>query len=379
MTSYHFDESKIDPYFSKLSYDELKEVICHFHKKDCTLPKIMEKYNLEKVTNTQFLKLLPPIVHPDNICPTCGETSHKLHIKRGKLSNPICPSCHKEMFSEVDPYEKLFPYDDLWEDAAYSYKKGNVKTIKISREQFETLDLDVKLFLGSLIHTGISKDFKVIGARTVGDGDPAPNIFYLKHLMTELGVGNHSPYAIYIEIEENIARKYFMPFRRLDLSLEEQLELWRKVALNEVIEIFYGSLDSRGLVTNQKEAIAPIMADLLKLYSVGQMVNLIWQALNFKYDEYLKGMRDKNHTANSIIYACLNFGESKKRRNQKVQCFNRPAQFPQSELSKYLFNDVLKIGDVGYREIPSEMELMKDLITTKQGDIHTFNTIKTNK
>ncbi len=373
MTSYHFDELKIDPYFSKLSYDELKEVICHFHKKDCTIPKIMEKYNLEKVTNTQFLKLLPPIVHPDNICVTCGETSHKLHIKRGKLSNPTCPTCHKEMFSEVDPYEKLFPYDNLWEDAAYSYKKGNVKTIKISRKKFETLDLDVKLFLGSLIHTGISKDFKVIGARTVGDGDPAPNIFYLKQLMTELGAGNHSPYAIYIEIEEDIARKYFMPFKRLDLSLEEQLELWRKVALNEVIEIFYGSLDSRGLVTNQKEAIAPIMADLLKHYSVGQMVNLIWQALNFKYDEYLKGMRDKNHTANSIIYACLNFGESKRRRNQKVQCFNRPVQFPQSELSKYLFNDVLKIGDIGYREIPSEMELMKDLNTTKQGDILTFN------
>ncbi|MCW3788415.1 hypothetical protein [Plebeiibacterium sediminum] len=114
------------------------------------------------------------------------------------------------------------------------------------------------------------------------------------------------------------------------------------------------------------------MADLLKLYSVEQMVNLIWQALNFKYDEYLKGMRDKNHTANTIKYTCLNFGESKRRRNQKVQCFNRPAQIPQSELSKYLFNDVLKIGDVGFREIPSEMELIKDLITIKQGDIHTF-------
>ena len=373
MTSYQFDESEIDPYFSKLSYDELKEVICHFHNKDLTLPKIMEKYNLEKITNVQFLKRLPSVIDHDNLCYRCEEAYIKKYIRRGILGIPYCPVCNEKMYCEVDPYKKLFSNNKFTQNGINPVQLRNVKTIFLTKEEFDKLDIEVKLFLGSFIKTGISKDFTEINGWRLNSNTLVPNVHYLKHLMTKLGAGNNSPYSIDIKIDEQVARKYFMPRKGGGFLIDEQVDLWKKVALNETVEIFYGSLESKGLVTSQSEAIVPILTDLLKLYSVGQVVNLIWQALNCKYDEYLKGMRDKSHTADQVIYTCKNFGEYKWKRGQKVLCFNRPAKFPQSEISKYLFNDVLKIGDVGYKEIPSEMELMKDPNTTKQGDVHTFN------
>ena len=261
------------------------------------------------------------------------------------------------MFSAVDPYSTLFEDAILKEKRNRPGHYSEVKTITITKSQFEGLDLDVQLFLGSLINKGISTHFDEIIGRRLESYLLAPNVRYLKHLMTQLEAGTYSPYGINIKIDPDVARKYFKPYNKLNLSLEQQAQVWKKVALNEVVEIFYGSLESKGLLTDQHEAIVPILSDLLVFYSVGQVVNLIWQALNCKYDEYLKGKRDKQHTANLVIYTCKNFGEYKMKYRKNVECFNRPLRFPQSEMSRYLYNDVLKIGIRGFKKIPCYGEL----------------------
>ncbi len=372
MTSYQFDESKIDPYFGGLSPTQLESVLNHFHSKDLSLPKIIEKYSLSKVANNSFLKLLPPILCPDHLCLDCDKISHQKHLKRGELSNPICPSCKKEMYSQIDPYAILFKDVLLKQSKCRFNKYASIKTITISESEFYKLDLDVQLFLGSLINKGIAVKLNGIIGWMLNSAVLVPNIRYLKHLMTQLGVGTYSPYAINIEIDKDVAIRYFMPYNKLNLVLIQQVKLWKRVALNEVVEIYYGSLEAKGLFTNQHEAIVPIMSDLLNEYSVGQLVNLIWQALNCKYDEYLRGKRDKEHTANSVIYTCKSFGEYKKKCAQRVECFDRPRNYPQSELSKYLFNDVLKIRDAGYKEVPSIEALVPDPNRKTQRNTLTF-------
>ena len=56
MYNYQFNDSTIDPYFRELSNETLSELVKHFHSKDLSIPKIIEKYKLEEITNNRFVK-----------------------------------------------------------------------------------------------------------------------------------------------------------------------------------------------------------------------------------------------------------------------------------------------------------------------------------
>jgi len=352
---YQIDEQDIDPYFENLSQEELIALIEHFHNKDLSLPKMLEKYKLDKVYHGKFIKLLPPVLNPTNYCNNCNTNSIRRHLKRGELSVPYCPSCMTEMYSAVNPYLCLFK--NVIDRNAKFGNISNIKTISISKPQFDDFDIDVQIFIGSLINSGISENFDTILGWMLSTSSIVPNMFYLKELMSKLGVGTYPPNGINISIDSDVAYKYFAPYQRLNLSNNELLNLWKKITLHETIEIYHNTLFLKGLATNQHNAIEPIIVELLKLFSPGQIVNIIYQAINCKYDEYLSGKKDKQHTANSVIYALKSFAEYKHKNGIKVECFDRPYNCQQSVLSKYFFNNVLKIGESGFSEVPDVKHL----------------------
>ncbi|MCW3787993.1 hypothetical protein [Plebeiibacterium sediminum] len=373
MTSYQFDESNIQPYFKGLSHTQLVEIVSHFHNKDLTLSKIIENYNLGQATFAQFLKLLPPLLLSDKSCAECVVLPLIRHIKRGKLSGAFCPSCEKVVLSDVEVHKKFFPESSHKNKKSKTKQLSSIKIISISKAKYESLDIDVKLFLHYLIDKGISKDYTVINGKNLSTDVLVPNVRYQEYLMTTLGAEGYYPHEVNINIDPEIAHWYFKSGTLFPFHLDEKFVLWRKIAVQEVVEIFFGTLESKGLITDQGAAVVPIMEDLIRIYSVGQLINLVWQSFNSWYNKYLKKSSDKMHIANMIIYTCQNRGEYKKQRCQKVLCYDRPETYPQSELSKYLFNDVLKIGDKGFTKIPCPSELYSNPNIVVQSRTITFN------
>ncbi len=91
---------------------------------------------------------------------------------------------------------------------------------------------------------------------------------------------------------------------------------------------------------------------MLKAHSVSQFFGLIYRATNntlrFRAERGVK----RKHAANAVIGNAPNFAERALVNNWNITKYNRPRECPQSALSKFLYDRVLKIGEAGFHEPP---------------------------
>lgn len=132
-------------------------------------------------------------------------------------------------------------------------------------------------------------------------------------------------------------------------NFEEALELWRKIALFETIDYFEHSVRSTMDVEyTTGEKTCNVLKDLLLDYSVSQVYGIIYKttnnALRFQAE---KAIRNR-HAANTIISNAQSFGERAKINKWKLQSYHRIKNCPESALSKFFFERILKIGSDGF-------------------------------
>lgn len=92
-----------------------------------------------------------------------------------------------------------------------------------------------------------------------------------------------------------------------------------------------------------------------------QIYSFIWKGIKDASQRYLKITISKRHAANSVISICQRYGENVKLNGWQVKPFVRRYDLPQSELSAYFFNQVVKIGDKGFTCTPNIEVLLSSL------------------
>lgn len=92
---------------------------------------------------------------------------------------------------------------------------------------------------------------------------------------------------------------------------------------------------------------------ILNDFSVSQIYGIIWCSVADASKLYLEKGISKKHAANSVIGACERYAERAKINGWDLTQYNRIKDIPQSTLSLFYFNRVLRIGDMGFRVPPT--------------------------
>lgn len=126
-----------------------------------------------------------------------------------------------------------------------------------------------------------------------------------------------------------------------------------KIALNECLEYLLHNIETMFNITYKVgDKTNGVLNDLLNEFSVGQIYHLIYtatnKALRFKEEHCVAN----NHAANSIIGYMQSLGERAQNDHWNLNNYNRVKECPQSLISKFFFERILRINEMGFTQKP---------------------------
>lgn len=169
--------------------------------------------------------------------------------------------------------------------------------------------------------------------------------------------------------KQDLFTEIFNPCYCTSKSINELYLLWREIALSECIEYLQYQLDRVGFRYSLGEKTYKTFESILLDFSVSQIYGIIWRSVADASKLYLERGIGKKHAANSVIGACARQAERARQNGWNLTHYNRINDLPQSELSTFFFNNVLRIGERGFRRPPSVDELKK---MSSRSSVYTF-------
>jgi hypothetical protein len=384
---------------SHLTSEELYELIKRYYNNE-KITDLKREYNFTLSSN-QLVRFFPPEVF-DIKCKYCDTNLTRSRRPRDySYSNRIAPSCpecgHEDSFSckcsnclkaEIRKIEKL---------RLEKKEKLNL-LLQIDTERsinIEELNFIQKIYLGAFLREGISEDFTLIKAVTAFINPLAPTDEFQSEILNTL-IDNRI-IVIHPDSDPNHFQTYYLGsdgmgyFRnkvnwylnvkkdgmdRISLiesiiapgvlkedDYEDAFQLWKKIALYESLEYFkYHVYNVFSVDYKIGTKTISVIGDLLNDFSVSQIYGIIYYSINralrfqAENDHVLK-----SHAANTIIGHAQSYGERALAKKYTMNKYNRIKECPESALSKFFFERVLKISYDGFNEKP--YKFVKDEIS----------------
>ena len=178
------------------------------------------------------------------------------------------------------------------------------------------------------------------------ESDEFPDEYYTYAVAYNVNIcGTESKKALFKEI---LSPTFFVP----ELATEA-LKAWKVIAVAECIQYLLFEFNKIGFDFNPGDKTRAVFESLIEDFSVSQIYAIIWKGIKDVSRRYLEKTITKKHAANSVISICQKYGENIKLNGWQANSFARRYDLPQSELSAYFFNQVVKIGDKGFVCVPS--------------------------
>ena len=172
----------------------------------------------------------------------------------------------------------------------------------------------------------------------------------------------------------------------------DAVDLWKEIAAAECMEYLDYQLELYGCDCNIGEKAKTVFISLLNDFSVSQINTIIWNRISIeiselylhhlktlnevefrqvegedtatqferirkKFEKLKKSVSVRDDMANRIIQGCQHYSNLPEDCKKRIGHMNRVSELPQSEISRFFFNQVVKIGDKGFYHAPN----MKDL------------------
>src|SRR5690554_1797898 len=385
----------MDDKLAHLSKTQIEELIERYYNKE-KVKSLIEEYEIN-ARPSQLVKLFPPIVTKD-VCPYCNVNLVIRHSSRDyhwSNRSATCPSCgHEEnglcWCTNCKEKEQLRAQIE-------SQEKQELLNLLLHIDEDEKVDLDSvsfedKIYLGAFLREGISEDFNFIRPIDSFDNPLAPTQEYASEVLEALRKkrlvivhpDSDSEYFEDIDIEARTFRfypdkvKWALNLKKeglnkvplvdslinpnYDVEPEESYQIWRRISLHEALEYFYHSvINVLGVEYSPGEKTIAVLNDLLNDYSVSQIYTIIYRSTNNALRFQVEQGVSRKHASNTIVGNAQNFAERAKVKKWDVQRYHRLRELPESALSKFFFERILKIGYAGFNEKPR-------LILTKEND-----------
>lgn len=376
----------MDERLSHLTKEQVEELIARYYNKE-KAKLLIEEYNID-ANPSQLVRLFPPKI-TEEICPYCDINLVLKRTSRDYSWNketPTCPSCGHEnngfcwcrSCKEKEQIRLQRERQDKQE-----LLNSLLQINEEDKVEIESLSFEERIFLGALLREGISEDFNYIKPIESFVNPLAPTHDFSNEILALLREkrlivihpSSDSEYFEDIDIESGSFR--FYPFKvKWALNVKKEgvnkvplveslinpdnltdsdssYNLWRKIALHEALEYFYHSLNNiLGVEYSPGEKTISVLSDLINDYSVSQIYTIIYRSTNNALRFQAERDVSRKHAANTIIGNAQSFAERAKVNKWDVQRYNRLKELPESALSKFFFERILKIGFAGFNEKP---------------------------
>lgn len=155
---------------------------------------------------------------------------------------------------------------------------------------------------------------------------------------------------------EILAPSYFSP-----VNHEEAYLIWLKIAAAECVECLNYHLHEENFYSYVGEKTHVTFSVLLRDFSVAQIYGLIERAVSDASKLYTENERYSKDAVNFVIWSCEQYAEQAIIKHRDLPNYDLRRVRPQSILSSFFFNRVLKIGEAGFEIPPSPEYLRKSL------------------
>lgn len=381
----------MDNKLSHLTPDEIDELIKRYYKNE-KITELKRDFNFTLSSN-QLVKYFPPEVTEIN-CKYCHTNFTKLRIQReyssynksvaacpacGHVENANC-SCFNCLMEELRRKEKIRSEK---KEKLNQFLHGRLET----SIDIENLSFVQKIYLGAFLREGLSEDFSYIKSVEDFINPLAPTrefqIEILSTLIDDQIIIIHSdtdPDYYWINYFEEVDRitynrdqvKWLLNVKKNGLSRIELIEslispldlkekdyenafqLWKRIALYESLEYFkYHVYNVFSVDYKIGTKTISVINDLLNDFSVSQIYGIIYYSINRALRFQAENDHIfKSHAANTIIGYAQSYGERALANKYNMRKYNRIKECPESALSKFFFERVLKISYDGFNEKP---------------------------
>jgi hypothetical protein len=389
MNGNEFCYFEIHKKISHLTEMQINELIKRYYN-DEKIGTLLDEFNI-KARPSELVGLFPPVIYSDEVCIYCDASMISYRKSRSDNGNPkiICPKCN-HINSMQCACEQCRLIRRTEQEAELKRKKELVKEKysldKVQSVEFNTLNFRGRIYLGALLRAGIEEDYSKIKALSLQDAKLSPTSEMSKEIILSLfyidviKIHPSSPVDAFGESEENGYPDGFYHSRVnlhinvtseddrrqmldqlmnpsdddfLHITKEEMLKIWREVALNECLEYLLYNMKQVKFEFSIGEKTISVLNDLLDVFSTSQIFAIIYRSVSNASRFYLEKKVTRQHAANSVIGSCQRYGEKALANDWGMKGFGRNFDCPQSIVSEFLYNRVLKIGSRGFDQIPS--------------------------
>lgn len=373
-----------------LTSNQLENLIERYYSNE-KIANLIKEFDL-KLRPTELVKNFPPEVL-DSECIYCGTNIIRSRISREyskwRTASEYCPNCGHENkgFCSCPNCKEQ---DRLKKEIERQHKQDFINSWIVidedSKIDFDLLTFTDKVYLGAILREGISEDYNYIKPFENFTNSISPTSEFRSEIVDRLieinaivihpsidsefieiidyENGNYRYFPYKVKWALNVKKEHINKVPLIELLInplnireseyEEAFFLWKKIALYESIEYFHHSVTNiLGIEYSIGDKTKSVLTDLLNDYSVSQIYGILYKstnnALRFQAE---KGVSTK-HASNTIIGNAQSFGERAKINNWDLQKYGRIKDCPESSLSKFFFERILKIGYDGFNEKPN--------------------------
>jgi len=380
---------------SHLTEQELNQLIERYYNKE-KVSDLIEEFNIS-LNPSQLVKHFPPEII-DTKCEYCNVNFIKPRRSRDYYSwnenEGFCPNCGHEntIFCSCKNCTEI----EILKQEKQRQSKQEILDEILFIDEDDKIDINSltfieKVYLGAFLREGISEDYNYIKPIVDFINPLAPTAEFQSEIINHLidkniilihpstdsefieiiddneGNFRYYPYKVkwYLNIQKENTNKVPLiedlinPKKIETENLEDAFRLWKKISLNETLEYFIHSVNNiLGIEYNVGDKTISVLKDLLTDYSVSQIYGIIYKSTNNALRFQAEKGVSRKHSANTIIGNAQSYGERAKINNWQLIKYNRIKECPESALSKFFFERIIKIGYNGFNEIP-KIEMIK--------------------
>lgn len=382
--------------------NEVMEGIVKDYDAGMKIKDIIKKYSFDGNVN-QFMKILPDIP-TGNTCKKCGGN---VVIKRRRSAydnHPFCKECGhfddkycKCEFCEAERRRieeaKQARRNQLLQEKRQSIieKWGPKSEEKI---KFDDLSYEHKIAVGIIL---VASKLRCDGRFQLADirkKSVFPFEFTLIKKITELMmyrviyVSTDTPLESFswggeivnyedIEFEFNVdfgSEECLNQIKAGNICLENEefRKVWEEIAVEELLQYLIFRMNLIDFDFNPGEKTYKTLREMVSMFSVLQCFNIIHRSVKSCYLQYGEGKKSKDHATNSIIWHCSNYSVKAKQQGWNIYDYFWPAEYGKSIAAEYIYNKVLRIGEMGRRHRVSDKNTMLEDGVLNEGCEHTL-------
>lgn len=243
---------------------------------------------------------------------------------------------------------------DLVSEDLYYVKPYNSSGVKLSPNSpyidnsYDSLDQAVyhALHKRGLLLVDSSSDVSAFA-----DGPDFPKVYYPFRVSYHLNIE-------YPEDKHMIYHKILSPDFFTKDNIDVAFGLWRMIAVYECVEYLLFQIERVGWSFSPGEKTFSVIRELLKEFSVSEIYAIIYGSVTYACRLCTENKMGKKQAANTVISLCRTRADNIRYKGWTSFSYDRLTELPQSRLSSYFFDNVLKIGDKGFTCHPNRDDLL---------------------